>query len=313
MKPENVKEYDLIRQEMISVKECMTKYIGFVLGGSGLAIYAILSMGHSSARFYEIAFTCFLLSVIMSFVLLILIYKFFSHNRFAGYCKLLNHEGYGSEGNDPITDRENLALFAWEICIERLRASDASPSVLLNFLKTVDIKNIDKEKLNYLLIKYTGRNPQKDRHKFLKGLKILFSAIFGKIETRSWGFPPMIIAMFFVIVIGFLVGGFYTITKISFMNSKALDTNMIFVLAGAVLVAQLIIWFRFIGKLYALMKGSATVDGFFLRFMPVRASFLNKHHITPEYFNVNEILEECFKEFEKEAGNESELGGGPYV
>lgn len=302
MNSENVKEYDLIRQEMISIKECITKYIGFVLGGSGVAIYAIISMGDFSANFYEKAFTCLLLSIIISFVLLILLYKFLSHNRFAGYCKLLNYESYGSIGN-----KGTFAPFAWEICIERLRASDASPTVLLNLLDNVKIKDIKKDKLNYLLVKYTGRHPEKDRHKFFKGLKILFSAIFGKIETKSWGFPPMIIAMFFIIVMGFLIGGFYTIIKNCPVNdNKILDTNIIFIFAGTVLIAQLIIWWRFIGRLYSLMKGSATVDGFFWRFLPVRASFFNKYNIIPEYFNVNELLVEGLEEFEKPRGNGSE-------
>ena len=33
MQSENVKEYELVRAEMITVKDCITKYIGFVLAG----------------------------------------------------------------------------------------------------------------------------------------------------------------------------------------------------------------------------------------------------------------------------------------
>jgi len=37
MQSENVKEYELIRDEMSTVKDCITRHIGFVLGGSGVA------------------------------------------------------------------------------------------------------------------------------------------------------------------------------------------------------------------------------------------------------------------------------------
>lgn len=44
---ENVKEYELIRQKMITLKECITKYIGFILGGTGLAVYGMVTMSRS--------------------------------------------------------------------------------------------------------------------------------------------------------------------------------------------------------------------------------------------------------------------------
>ena len=292
MKSENVKEYELVRQEMITVKECMTKYIGFVLGGSGVAAYIIVgAVGQSAAKMFETAFICLVLSIIMTFVMLILCYKFFSHNRFAGYCKLLNHETY--ETTSDVLDR---SFFAWEICVERLRASDMDPEVLLKLVRDVKLDDINMTKLDFVLAKYVGRNPDKDRYKFWKGLRILLLAIIGKIGTRSWGFPPMVVSLFFFIVFGFLLGGLYSVKEIHNMpNTILLDRNIIYVLAAAVLLGQLLLWWRFIGKLYSLMEGSATVDGFFVRFLPVRASFLNKYDIIPGYFYVNERLTEEMK------------------
>ena len=302
MKSENTKEYELIRQEMISVKECMTRYIGFVLGGTGVAIYAILTMVHSQVRLLEVAFTCFVLSIIMSFVLLILFYKFFSHNRFAGYCKLLNHENY-----DTTDSGETRDLFAWEICVGRLRASDIRPEFLLGLIdESIKIKNINKKRLYSVLERYVGRTPVIDRCRFVKGFKILFLAIIGIIKTRSWGFPPMVVAIFFIIVFGFLSGGIYTTINIFLgANVKSLDNNIMYFFAVLVLLAQLVLWWRFIGKLYSLMIGSATVDAFFLRFLPVRAFFLNKYNKVPEYFDVDERLKEAVKEWEKEKRNDS--------
>ncbi|MFZ3136769.1 MAG: hypothetical protein WA126_05180 [Thermodesulfovibrionales bacterium] len=37
----NVEEYKLIRKEMINLKDCITKYIGYVFAGSGAMIYGL--------------------------------------------------------------------------------------------------------------------------------------------------------------------------------------------------------------------------------------------------------------------------------
>jgi hypothetical protein len=189
MKYGNIKEYELIRQEMTTVKECITQYLGFVLGGTGIAVYAILAMSNTGTRFCEVAFISFVLSIMMSFVLLVLFYKFYSHNRFAGYCKLLNQEDLGSSD-----DGKDVCLLSWEVCIERLRASDSSPNVASDLVNKVKIQNIeDRVSLGLLINEYIGKNPPGDRNKFLRGLKILLLAMIGSIETRSWGFPPIIV------------------------------------------------------------------------------------------------------------------------
>lgn len=90
----------------------------------------------------------------MSFVLLILFYKFYSHNRLAGYCKLLNHERHSMDETKDETkskDGESISLFAWEICIERLRASDISPKALLDLLDRIKIKDIEITTSKFLI------------------------------------------------------------------------------------------------------------------------------------------------------------------
>ncbi len=44
MQNENEKEFELIRKEMISVKDCITKYLGYIFAGSGAAIYGLARM-----------------------------------------------------------------------------------------------------------------------------------------------------------------------------------------------------------------------------------------------------------------------------
>ena len=89
MQYQNKIEYELVREELLKLKECITSYMGFVIGGSGVAFFGIAAVSKNPGSHEILGFSCILLSVIVSLVLYILFYKFNSHNRFAGYCKLL--------------------------------------------------------------------------------------------------------------------------------------------------------------------------------------------------------------------------------
>lgn len=90
MQKENVEEYKLIRQEMLSLKNCITNYVGMALAGTGAAVaaYAILPNGKTST----LALSALSLALIITLILNVLIYKFHSHNRYAAYCRLLEQE-----------------------------------------------------------------------------------------------------------------------------------------------------------------------------------------------------------------------------
>jgi hypothetical protein len=291
MQTENITEYQLLRDEMATVKDCITKYIGYVLTGSGAAIYGMARMGQIPTNDSALAVTSVALSVILNSVLLILYYKFYSHNRFAGYCKLLNHERYDIQ-------KEGTSFLSWELVLERLRFSEISPASLLNLVKNIKMKELGEAELTFLLSKYTGRNPFVDHEKFKKGLPILWKAIFGKIETRSWGFPPIVVALFCILSFSFYIFGlisFLGAIKISNIFSN-LNSIITISFLSILLIIQLWLWNIFVGKLFSLMDGSCTVDGFFWRFLPVRVAFLNTYNIEPEYLFVKERLSELIKE-----------------
>jgi hypothetical protein len=59
-------------------------------------------------------------------------------------------------------------------------------------------------------------------------------------------------------------------------------------------VVQLWLWVRFCGKLYKLMTGSATVNGFFWRMLLLRAKYLNESAgIVPGYVMITDLLDEA--------------------
>ena len=177
---------------------------------------------------------------------------------------------------------------------------------MLDLLDRIKIKDIEIKLLSFLLGKYTGRKPEKDNGKFWKGLKILLLATTGKVETRSWGYPPIIVAMFFIIILGFLCGGIYNLFEIYQLGNDIISNrNIMYFVALIIILAQIFLWSRFIGKLSDLMGGSATVDGYFWRFMLVRTLFLNRYKITPEFLYADERLEEAIEELGREMGNRS--------
>jgi hypothetical protein len=303
MRPENIKEYELLRNEMVTVKECITKYLGYVLGGSGLSVYGMVTLVQGNLKPFFIALMSFAFAIIMSFVLLILFYKFSSHNRFAGYCKLLNHEDYnppdsqhntGQQGN-PTHPNSQMSAFSWEIALERLRASDMNPATLTELVKCLRLGGVDPNQLTYLLGLYSGRHPQKDHGKFLKGLWILLKALFGKIQTRSWGFPPIVTSVFAIICGGFFLAGMIAIISTFSLDETALGIHLwlriiVYIMGFVTTLSLFWLWYRFIGKLYCLMEGTSTVDGFFWRFLPIRAAFLNQLGIDPTYVFASDQL-----------------------
>ena len=282
MQSENVKEFELIRAEMSTVKDCITKYIGFVLGGSGVAVYGIAGMGknsdnHSSMSTFEMVIVCFAISIIIHFVLLVLFYKFHSHNRFAGYCKLLNHERY-----ELAQSKEDFSFFAWEVLVDKLRSWDTRPE-LLNNIQDINIKDMNISKLKNLLEKMHEARKENFVKSFVKRFTFLMSVISGKGEFRSWAFPPLVVAMFFFLSFGFFIAGNIFFIKLIRGNPATLIPLFGTIILVTLFFAQVGMWYHYIGKLHALMEGSTSIHSFFLKFMPVRALFLKKHGITPEY------------------------------
>ncbi|MEW6657671.1 MAG: hypothetical protein AB1424_03325 [Thermodesulfobacteriota bacterium] len=306
MQSENVKEYEMVREEMSSVKDCITKYIGFVLGGSGAAVFLIARMGQNLNKEnlqiydFESGFVCLSLSIIINFVLLILFYKFHSHNRFAGYCKLLNHERHKIVRRSrhiprrwPFQPTGDSSIFAWEVAVGMLRDQDIKKKLLdVN----ITIANIDIEKLRECLEGIYGQVENYEKIKILKrGLVILGSAIFGNIKTKSWAFPPLITAMLCVLSFGFfIIGDYYLIKYLRLNYPKDFLGFFALFLIFAVSVSQLVLWYFLAKRLQYLMEGGETVESFFWKFMPIRAAFLNKDNIIPEYLDAN-LDTPCFE------------------
>ncbi len=292
MTRESLREYQLIREEMRGVKDCMTNYVGYMLGGSGAAIFGFTALSISGVGYIGLAYSALMMSLLVSMVLLVIFYKFHSHNRYAGYCKLLSFEKF-----EYLATVRPVQLFTWETCLEMLRGAETKPNTLyeivdrFDFFDSIRVELI--KKLNDYLGPRNGKNlPQSapaDERGFWRGFKRLFLALLGQSKTISWGFPPYVVAVFFVLCTGFLAVGVYsTLVGVFGDVSKELfsNTSHKYILEGVtllILIMQAFLWRLFCRRLQSLMEGSATVEAFFWLFLPIRASLLFSQNIAPQY------------------------------
>lgn len=146
MQKQNVTEYKIIRSEIDAIKKCMTQYMGFLLLGAGAALSAwggISALSKGPLTHPPIAYSSLALSLIAVSLLFILVYKFNSHNRYAGYCLLLSQEMW-----DDANDRED-DLLIWELCVDLLRVSnaEAAKKIPLEYGEYVQTSQIDERNI----------------------------------------------------------------------------------------------------------------------------------------------------------------------
>lgn len=278
MQSQNIHEYESIREELLNIKNCMTTYMSFILGGSGIAFFGLGAISNENYHLLILSYTPFTMSIIITLVLLILFYKFNSHNRLAGYSKLLNHERYSStKGN--ISD-----LISWEICMDRLRRADISNDFLADICTSMKTEGIDQIKLQEIVKNISGKRSPVDNGRYKKGLNIFINAVLGRIQTKSWAFPIYVTLVFFPLsMIFFLSGIYFTFCVFKFGEYNILTKSFLGIAALAMIAYNFRIWQVFFGKLYSLLDGGGTVDAYCFKYLPIRAKFLNDNGIIPEY------------------------------
>lgn len=293
MQAENVKEYLEIRKEVAELKSCITTYVGFAVGGSATAVWALAGRtSHGPIEDTAAALAAILLALVSVFVLFLLSYKFFSHNRYVGYSKLLTHEEFREKCANPSD------VFLWEISLDRLRgfslphpSNDADKTEKRDADKSKKGKKRRNDKLESLhnycdeVQPWTfGVDNLKDRvdeHVQSKPVRSkLFYALalllLGRGEKPgSWKFPVYVARIFAAIDVIFVVFAVY------FLHAFSLGTTQV---ALAVLTLILALsWLRFLVRLHDLMSGNETVESFCWQFVPIRAKLLRDFDPQLEY------------------------------
>jgi hypothetical protein len=273
MQRPNVEEYRLLREELQSLKNCMTTYVGFSLVGTGASIVGLTVFALEKPNYQGLTIASITLAMIITMVLGILFYKFHSHNRYAGYCKLLAQEKYVLKN-----DQESLHL--WEPCVSRLRQSDANSEALKAHARDVLDKNLIKgirQNNNWVkerIEDVSGPQPAADHRKTVAGFCLFVQEfVLGRGDWFSWEFPVNIVAVFFTILLIFLASFGYCAT-VAHRYAGAQPPTQWYILNTAALVFLCLSWAKYFRRLYALMKGSYTVDAFCWKFMIIRHELL---------------------------------------
>lgn len=273
MQQQNIKEYKLIRDELLQLKDCITTYIGFVIGGSGAAFLGIAAILKTSPGDNLIGILSYLLSYVISLVCFILFYKFNSHNRYAGYCKLLTQERLVF----PTATKRESQFISWELCMDAIRKSSHYKRFLQKYGKDVAIPEVEGNiVVRIKKLRYKGNILKKS----CKGFGFIISTLFGKSETRSWRFPLYVVNVFFSLNLIFDTIGTYYILK---YPVEFIPMNYLLSFVFAFLILHIFIWIKKFAKLFDFVAGELTVDAYCWKFLPIRYMFIKNQNKRIKY------------------------------
>lgn len=265
MQSQNVAEYKVIREDLDRVRNCMTTYVGYVILGSGPAFGFLANRASDQNAQLAMGFAAMLLCIISVLILFLLSYKFTSHNRYAGYSKLLMHERFE---NWPLLAGD---IFLWEICLDKLRAFDSDRTKLQELLKYCEhvgnsirvIGNLKK-----MVEPYSGPHPKIDNSRWYKGWPLLLFN--SRDRSGSWRLPLYLARIFGIIDVTFISFAVYFLCSAVGSRFFALGVCCL----GLLLVVLLTLWIIFVSRLERQMRGSETVEAFCCKFVPIRLQLL---------------------------------------
>lgn len=282
MQTENKTEYATIRSEMEQIKGCTTHYMSFLLLGVG-GVFSfwgtrILSTS-DNVSYLSIAYSAFALSIFSLLMLVILTYKFVSHNRYAGYCLLLGSEwwvGYC----DHIKE-----MAIWELCVDILRSIENSVTVNRPPL-------YNSCSMAYQDIPVELRSDSERSFRYLRYLFRSSSAL----KTGSWSFPVRIVRIFYVVIFLCIAVGWYVLLLPGLDKAAGPTTlycqieaishgdwtviwsrsSAVICTLFAIMISTIQVFFcRYVvTRLHSVMSGPETVLSYYHRFKPIRAVVL---------------------------------------
>lgn len=285
MQQQNIREYGYMRDEVSYIKQCITTYISFLLGGSGAALFAFnIATRAGDAATLIVSMTAFGMSVLIGLLFIIVQYKFNSHNRGAGYLKLLSHERISLSGLDVETHKkyENVDFIGWEICIDRLRDSILAKTPASQQLKEIGIHDVDLPNLEKALSHLTDNITTESKTRL--GLRIWRSSFQNKARTKSWGYPIYVTQVFSVVTFLFyMIGAVFAFDVLVSAGETTPHKITVGVTWLLITVLQISAWRYHFAMMYKLLQGNNTVDAYCLQLLPMRTQFLNSMDLSPSY------------------------------
>lgn len=267
MERQNVAEYKIIRKEIEAIKKCITDYMGFLLIGVGTsysALGGIVAIKRNDIYYDAIAYSSLAISFIAISILYILLYKFISHNRYVGYCLLLNQEIW--DQNDCRYDD----IFIWELCLTLLRKSEIAKHAEVS--QNDRISEEDKE-LDSILLKV---KQQQASYGVMDDILFFIKSLLTIQKTPSWGFPTTIVRIIFIVILSSVGLCVYNIVPVfKKISPNNLDATIPIIVTA--LLFHLLLWYGVARKYHIIMKGHENVINFCSRFIPIRNDILRKN------------------------------------
>ncbi len=275
MEPQNVDEYKGLRHEITTLKSCITTYIGFVFLVVSTAFWQLAKEIPFRPK-PTMAVVALVLGLGLKLVLFLLLYKFNSHNRYCGYCKLLEQEIFDGKSNSKCPE----AVFIWEVCLDRLRFSDFNPLGLLpeisHYKKGFQPQEDTLKKMAKL---YSGPAPEVDRLRSRKWWRLLVRS--GTEQRGTWQFPLYVAEIFAAIDIGLcglaaaLLLPRPAASVVQVFREHPVHISLPILFCLLLLWLLLFSWHKLMSDLYRQMSGSQTVDAFCWKFVPIRYRILD--------------------------------------
>ena len=254
-------EYENLRKEIESIKKCITDYQGYLFTSSGVlltawGLTATLQQNSDVAR-HAIGSVALAASSIVTFMMAILVYKFVSHNRCAGYSLLLTSEIWPVEQND-------IEIITWELCVSWLRANESPGGGAV----------LDAYPEYREVFLHERQTAQSSTH--LNGFVFLLQALASFQKSSSWGFPVTVVRIFAFMASALVIAGtlLHEDSLEAFRSAPFTGYSLGALLWGAVVALQLLLWLNIAKRFHSVMVGNSTVLKFAHRFLPIRQALL---------------------------------------
>jgi len=313
------KEYELLKKDITDIKKYINDYIGYIIGTNGVAfgLFAYLSLDKGSS--FDAKFISLFLGLsILFFLYSIVIYKFNSHNKLAGYIRLLTQEvdyiDLNKKDNTCVCSDVNFqgSFLSWEFVMSRwdsLIVRNNCPRKTFeslqfyfqpqNFELDLDTAKT-KDELKFEFFNKKKKSLKKKRCDFM--CKLIFlnyqkldslisvfkpqKKIYSKYHISSWKYPKVIFLIFTVLYSFFLFSLIAILILPYYGYLKPFKPSSFHFLVYFIpIVISLLMYFLFFFKEYIrVLRKDKSVDFYCWAFLPFRVKLLNQYDFEPIYY-----------------------------
>jgi hypothetical protein len=280
-----ISEYKMVREEIVRVQDCITEYMKMYFGAGVFVIGAVWYLArnhvdtdhHSSPFLPEWAggYVFAALSYIILAFATIVFHKFNTHNRYAGYARLLQYEELS-----PLVQRNcvHTEIYLWEAILAYVYNENEAdiPDDVMDEYK----ERLAKQKKLFETYKSVFKFPGTLSKRILLGFWMMFRSTILKRPTKSWTYP-------YQIAFGLAITSSFTLfIWAHFMTAVSAQVPMPDMLVQDSMFAHIIIcWCGLSHRLFRLCgdDGDRTIEAYTVKFMEARYVILGRMGFSARY------------------------------